>query len=390
MTHCIQKVLSLTLLLLTSLNSIAQFDNQNSFVRKTIIEYELGSDGYYHKKEGALVDKITNVISTYAFDKKTNNLYVQTKTGNYQVVLTKEWVKIYKQSKLAPIIDEKLVDDEVKRVSRMLEERFESLNAARTQHLRDSAERVRRDSLEKIRQDSIQKAFQQAVDTKYRETHSWHELPLNKLGLECLLCGHHIYEDKIYCEGIVGDTIYYSAENPGIMGASYKLLHYAQFNPRLKNEHKYTYHVKLFKDSLTSQAYLTPDYVKAFNDKAYAQYGDNVGSKAPYGYVESWGYDFMEDHLIFDFSYTNTYKRAIKQIDIYCNILDAAGNVKKVCRLKAMGPIEPMEKKSWSWDDDSNPVPDAVTDLKIAKLVVSFKDGKMKTLIKDIVYKEEE
>jgi len=377
------------LLLLTTLSSMAQFDSQNSFVRKTILAYELGSDGFYHKKEGALVDKVTNVITTYAFDKKSNNLYVQTENGNYQVVLNKEWVKIYKQSKLAPIVDEELIDTEVQRVSRILEERFESLNAARTKHLRDSAEQVRRDSLEKIRQDSIQKAFQLAVDTHYREMHNWHELPTNKIGLECLICGHHVYEDNIYCEGIIGDTIYYTAENQGVMDANYKLMHCAQLNPRLKTDSKYNYHLKIFKDSLYNQLYLTTDYVKAVNDKAYAQYGAAASTVAPYGYVESWGYDFMDDHLVFDFTYVNTYKRPIRNLEIHCNILDPAGNVKKVCRLKAAGPVEPMGKKSWTWNDNSNPIPNLATDLTIGKIVVSFKDGKSKTLIKDIVFKEE-
>ena len=135
---------------------MAQFDNSNSVVRKTLLEYELDSDGFYHKKEGALIDKVDDVVSMYAFDKKSSNLYVQTETGNYVVVLNKEHAKIYKQSKLAPIIDEKMIDAEVARVNSMLEERFESLNQARTKHLRDSAEKVRLAELEKIRQDSIQ------------------------------------------------------------------------------------------------------------------------------------------------------------------------------------------------------------------------------------------
>lgn len=386
----IKKGLITAMLTVLSLSCMAQFDNSNSFVRKTIVDYELGGDGYYHKKEGVLVDKVDHVVSTYAFDKKSSNLYVQTETGNFVVVLNKDYAKIYKQSKLAPIIDEKLVDDEVKRVTQMLEERFESLNQARTKHLRDSAEKVRRDSLEKIRQDSIQKAFQLAVDQKYKDTHNWHEVPMNKLSLECVLCGHTIYEDVVYCEGIINDTIYYTEDVKGIMGVDYKKLHVSMYNPRLKNETKYKYHLKMFGDSLTSRSYLSPDYVKAENEKYYAAYADAIGSKVPFGYVDATGYDIQEEQLIFDFTYTNTYKKAIKQIDIYCNAMDAEGTVKKQCHMKATGPVEPFETKSWSWDDENNKVPEGVTDLKIAKLVVSFKDGKIKTLIKDIVYKTEE
>jgi len=377
------------MLIIMSISCMAQFDNSNSVVRKTLLEYELGSDGFYHKKEGTLIDKVDNVVSMYAFDKKSSNLYVQTETGNFVVVLNKDHAKIYKQSKLAPIIDEKMIDSEVARVNSMLEERFESLNQARTKHLRDSAEKVRLAELEKIRQDSIQKAFQKAVDLKYIQSHNWHDLPMNKLGLECILCGHHVYEDVVYCEGMINDTIYYVENATGIMGTSYKKLHVSQYNPRLKNEVKYNYHVKLFNDSLHSRPYLSPEYVKAENEKLYAAYAESISSKAPYGYVDNTGFDFQEDHLIFDFAYTNTTNKAIKSIEIHCNILDPAENTKKVIKLKAAGPVEMFETKSWTWDDDTNKVPDLVTDLRIGKLVITFKDGRQKILLpKDIVYKE--
>ena len=377
------------MLIIMSISCMAQFDNSNSVVRKTLLEYELGSDGFYHKKEGSLIDKVDNVVTMYAFDKKSSNLYVQTETGNFVVVLNKDHAKIYKQSKLAPIIDEKMIDSEVARVNSMLEERFESLNQARTKHLRDSAEKVRLAELEKIRQDSIQKAFQKAVDLKYIQSHNWHDLPMNKLGLECILCGHHVYEDVVYCEGMINDTIYYVENATGIMGTSYKKLHVSQYNPRLKNEVKYNYHVKLFNDSLHSRPYLSPEYVKAENEKLYAAYAESISSKAPYGYVDNTGFDFQEDHLIFDFAYTNTTNKAIKSIEIHCNILDPAENTKKVIKLKATGPVEMLETRSWTWDDDTNKVPDLVTDLRIGKLVITFKDGRQKILLpKDIVYKE--
>ena len=61
---------------------MAQFDNTNSVVRKTLLVYEMNSNGFYHKKQGALVDKVEKVVSLYAFDKKSSNLYVQPENGN--------------------------------------------------------------------------------------------------------------------------------------------------------------------------------------------------------------------------------------------------------------------------------------------------------------------
>ena len=76
---------------------MAQFDNSNSVVRKTLLEYELGSDGFYRKKEGTLIDRVDGVVSMYAFDKKSSNLYVQTETGNFVVVLNKDHAKKIKR-----------------------------------------------------------------------------------------------------------------------------------------------------------------------------------------------------------------------------------------------------------------------------------------------------
>ena len=119
------------------------------------------------------------------------------------------------------------------------------------------------------------------------------------------------------------------------MGTTYKKLHVSNYNPRLKNEVKYNYHVKLFHDSLYSRPYLSPEYVKAENEKLYAAYAESISTKAPYGYVDNTGFDFQEDHLIFDFAYTNSTPKAIKCIDIFCNILAPDETTKKVIKLRA-------------------------------------------------------
>ncbi len=386
----IRKNVLTLLLMFLSMSCLAQFDNTNSLVRKVIVAYEKGSDGFYQKKAGALVDRVDQVVSMYGFDKKSSNLYVQTESGNYQIVLNKDYAKIYRTSKLAPMLEEEQVDQEVARVTRALEERFESLNNAIRQHRKDSVDKIRRDSLEKIRQDSIQKAFQKAVDLNYRESHDWHKVPVNKIGLECTDCGHQVYEPTIHCEGIFNDTIYHTQTVNGIMGYQYQKMHLCMINPKLRHDSKYTYHVKIFSDSLSQNTYLSPDYVRAFNTEHYTKHSEEVSAKAPWGYVDSWGFDFMDNTLLFDFSYTNTNKKAIKCIDVFFNIKDAAGNTKKTGKLRAMGPVEMFETKSWTWNDSKINVPDGMVDLAISKVVLTFKDGKMKTLVKELIYKQEE
>ncbi|MBR1506331.1 MAG: hypothetical protein IJ614_09510 [Prevotella sp.] len=385
-----RQILTLAMLLGCTLGCLAQFDSQNSVVRKVIVAYEKGADGFYHKKDGALVDKVDNVVSMYAFDKKSSNLYVQTEDGNYVVVLNKEYAKIYRQSKLAPIIDEKFIDAEVERVNKLLEDRFEQWNTTRRQYLRDSVEKVRRDSLEKIRQDSIQKAMERAVEKKYMESHTWRDLPTNKIGLECVECGYQVYESSVRCEGIVGDTIYHVQTVSGILGSEYGKMHASLVPKRLRADEKYNYHCKLFADSLARNNYLTMAYLRAFNADNYTRHAENVSSKAPYGYVDSWGFDFQENMLLFDFSYTNTNKKAIRCIDIFFNIKDASGITRKTGKLRGMGPVEMFETKSWTWNDNTVNVPEGMVDLEISKITITFKDGKLKTLVKDLLYKEEE
>ena len=71
--QAIKRKLITCVLILTSCSCLAQFDNSNSIVRKMLAEYEMDSNGYYHKKEGALVEKVEKVVSLYALDKKSSN-----------------------------------------------------------------------------------------------------------------------------------------------------------------------------------------------------------------------------------------------------------------------------------------------------------------------------
>lgn len=369
-------------MVLASLGCMAQFDAKNSLVRRVIVDYELGADGIYVKKAGGMVDNVDGIESTYAFEKKSGTLYAKSKTGNYQIVLNKEFAKVYKQSNLAPIIDPKLIDAEVERVTKQLEDYYETLNAARRQQIKDSIERVRRDSIEKARQDSIKLALKMAEERNYRNSHNCHDIPMSRIGIECMACGKQVYDNTIYCEGISNDTLYFLETVPGIMECSYKKLHAGLMSPRLQRNDKFTYHTQVYKDSLYNKPYLTLGYVEAFNKAAYEAYAAEVSVKAPNGYIDSWAHDFQEGQLVFDFTYTNTSNKEIRNIDIYYNIRDAAGNSKKTGKLTAGGPVEVFEQRQWQWTDSKIPVPDSSVDMEITRLVITFKDGKQKIIAK--------
>jgi hypothetical protein len=379
------------IMLLTCISMMAQFDAKNSLVRKIIVEYELDNQGFYQKKTGSLVDIVDNVEATYAFVKKTGTVYAKTKNGNYQIVLNKEYAKVYKNSALAPLFDEKIVDMEVDRVTKSIEERFEKLNAARRQHLKDSLDKVRRDSLEKARQDSIALAKKMAIEQNYRNTHNWREIPMSRIGIECVDCGKQFYDNSLFSEGISNDTLYFTETVPGIMECSYEKLHAGLISPKLQKNEKFSYHCQIYKDSLYNKPYLSLGYVNAMNKEKYSKYAEEVAVKVPNGYIDVWGYDFQDGQLVFDFSYTNTSKKEIRAIDIYFNIRDAAGASKKTGKLRADGPVDIFESRQWNWTDTKIMVPGSVVDMEITRLVIIFKDGKQKILAKkDLVIRAQD
>lgn len=385
-----RNILSL-LMLLTSISMMAQFDSKNSLVRKIIVEYQLDNNGFYQKKTGSLVDVVDNVEATYAFVKKTGVVYARSKNGNYQIVLNKEYAKVYKKSALAPIMEEELAEYESNRITKEIEERYEKLNEARRQHLKDSTDKVRRDSMEKARQDSIALAKKIAAETNYRNTHTWNEIPLNRIGIECLDCGKQFYENSITCEGIVNDTLYYSEQVPGIMECSYKKIHAGLISPKLQKDETFAFHCQVFKDSLFNRPYLTLDYINAMNKQDYSRYAEEVSVKVPYGYIDLWGYDFQDGQLVFDFSYTNTSQKNIRAVDIYFNIRDAAGASRKTGKIRADGPVEVLETRQWNWTDTKIMVPGSVVDMEITRLVVIFTDGKQKVIAKkDLVIRAQD
>ena len=385
-----RKLLSL-IMLLTSVSMMAQFDSKNSLVRKIIVEYEMDSEGFYQKKEGSMVDNVDNVEATHAFVKKSGTVYARTKNGNYMIVLNKEYAKVYKQSNLAPMFDEKLIDIEVDRVTKSLEERFEKLNAARRQHLKDSLDKVRRDSLEKARQDSIALAQKRASEQNYRNTHNWRDIPMSRIGIECIDCTKQFYENTLTAEGFSNDTLYFIEIVPGIMECSYEKMHAGLVSPKLQKNEKFKYHCQVYKDSLYNRPYLSLDYVNAMNKEKYSKYAEEVAVKVPNGYIDTWGYDFQDGQLVFDFSYTNTSKKEIRAIDIFFNIRDAAGASKKTGKLRADGPLDIFESRQWSWTDSKIMVPGSVVDMEITRIAILFKDGKQKIIAKkDLVIRAQE
>ena len=137
--------------MLTCITVQAQFSSNNSFMRKEIVSYTKDWKGYFMKHTNMMVDVVSGVLEQYAYDKKTQNLYVLTRNSNVVVTLTKDYAKIIKKNKDIPQLTGDLLNKEIEKRNALLENRFSLLNHEREQEINDSIANVRN----KIKQDSI-------------------------------------------------------------------------------------------------------------------------------------------------------------------------------------------------------------------------------------------
>ena len=76
-----KKIIVLFMLVMATIGVHAQFSISNSTQRRVIVAYESGSDGYYKKVTKKSVERVDNIVGSYAYDKKAQNLYVMTQTA---------------------------------------------------------------------------------------------------------------------------------------------------------------------------------------------------------------------------------------------------------------------------------------------------------------------
>ena len=148
------KTFILTVLVLLSGSACkAQYNQYNSFMRKALVIYKCGPDGYYHATKNVTLDEVKDVETQYAYNKKTQNLYVLTPNSNCEVTLTKEYAKIFKKSKNIRLLKDEELETAIEEQNRILEQKFKRLNDERTRHIEDSIAKAKRDSIERARQD---------------------------------------------------------------------------------------------------------------------------------------------------------------------------------------------------------------------------------------------
>ena len=87
------------MLVMATIGVHAQFSISNSTQRRVIVAYELGSDGYYKRVTKKSVERVDNIVGSYAYDKKAQNLYVITPSSIFIIqllaIFLNEYIKFF-------------------------------------------------------------------------------------------------------------------------------------------------------------------------------------------------------------------------------------------------------------------------------------------------------
>ena len=69
------------------------YNASNSLSRVALVNYYMDENGYYKKKENVNLQVVSNVSSTYGYDKKSHELYVETDKANCIVTVNDDFHK---------------------------------------------------------------------------------------------------------------------------------------------------------------------------------------------------------------------------------------------------------------------------------------------------------
>ena len=378
------KTIIITLLvLLSSSTCMAQYNQYNSFMRKALVIYKCGPDGYYHATKNVTLDEVKDVETQYAYNKKTQNLYVLTPNSNCEVTLTKEYAKIFKKSKNIRLLKDEELEAAIEEQNRILEQKFKRLNDERTRHIEDSIAKAKRDSIERARQDSIARVREAEQLQSYRETHDWRRVPVKGIRLKCEICDETIInEDSLYCIGINNDSIMYFEWKEGKLDNEYLEWHISSLPMELKTNPSFKYHFDAYSDSLTNME-VSSRTAKGLCAMSFYKYLDKLEKEAPYGFFEDWGWSNEYSMVTFHFSYTNMNKSTIKYIAVHFKITNDVGDVRKTGYFQGTGPVEEYGTGSWEWDSSPYFVSGDASTMEFTKVVITYTNGKQKVLSKN-------
>lgn len=380
-----RKVLLIIGLLSFCLTLFAQSYNEyTSMSRVALVYYYMDEKGFYQKKENVNLQEVTSVESTYNYDKKSHELYVQTANANCIVTVIDNLHKILKKSKSIPQLKSQELAAKVNEVNMKLEEKFYRLNMARQQHINDSIQKARMDSIMKAREDSIRLVKLAKQKNDYRKSHDWRWVPVNKTRLTCTLCDKIVSDkDSLLCVGYRNDTLYHLSMEDLALEETLLTIHKSYVPNSLRSNERFKYHVDVFRDSLLYSNPTSMSDPETMNSIWTYKALQNVEAKAPNGYFNDWGWDSEYGSVSFHFRYTNTNKKTIKYIEVFWVITNGVGDVRRSGSFRGTGPLEFLESASWNWDYSSYYVAGDASEMNITKVIITYMNGTKVTIPKN-------
>ena len=185
-----------------------KFNEFTSLSRVAIVYYEQDNNGFYHKKENVNLKEVSDFVSFYGYNKKSQELYCTTKNANCVVTLNDALAKTYKKSSVIPQIKDKEVTFLISEQNKYLEDKFNRLNELRQKFIEDSIAKVKADSLKKVREDSLAREESKRKIENYKKNHRWCWVPTLKNSMYCVLCEKNVdTKDSTLCYAIKNDSI---------------------------------------------------------------------------------------------------------------------------------------------------------------------------------------
>lgn len=375
------------------LSSYAQYSSYNYIKRQIIVKYDKGPDGLFHKVENKLVDSVDSVELFYAFDKKHNDLYVMTFSGNYKITLNDESAKNIKQDKNIPKVKDKELPTIVSNVNDVLAKRFQLINKKHEHTIKLKREKEIADSIAEVKRLEELKIEQQRISEEkenrrkeYKDNHIWSIIPIKGIKVNCEIdgCNDTQYLDSVFCIKIIGDTLFYLTEYNLQFNQTQTVIHAAFISDELKNNKDFIYHIDVFKDSLMTYGnFNSINDVKILNQKFYDISINNLKQIAPFGFIINYSWNLENNFLnCFKLSYANLNKQTVKYLDIYWAILNDVGDVRCRGHFSGTGPVKFGNVGDWIWDKDLYYYIESrdATKLKITKLIITYMDGHKKIL----------
>lgn len=379
------KVIMVFAMLNLYLPIVAQnYNASNSLSRIALVYYFMGENGFFQKKENVNLQEVFSVVSTYGYNKKSHELYVETDKANCIVTVNEDIHKILKKSKSIPLLNAEELTAKANAISQEMAERYERINTARQKHLTDSIEQVKRDSMRKATEDSLRLVAEQEKETNYKRNHRWFAIPSKRNKIYCNFCEKSIdTSDSLFCYGINNDTLYWAGFETGKLDIEIRHIHAGKMPDNILRDKDFIYHRRVYNDSLTSKIKIDMELASEVNRDHYVDYLRELKSVAPNGLFLDWGWDKEYSSIEFNFKYMNTNKNTIKYIEVFFVVTNDVGDVRKTGSFRGTGPLEEWESASWNWDHSSYYVTGDASKMNISKVIITYMNGTKVTIPKN-------